>query len=431
MTSSERSLMGFAKQTAYGSPVSDHNSFTYVLFSEGSSGPQNIVIPLDPEIGGGAMVRSVVKVGVSSSGQMRLIPRPNSMGLFLYGVTGSVTSTPNGFTAGVAEIPLTSQAQTNWREKIFQPETPTTLYVVGEAGLTGSVTIHGRDATGATVQETLTLNGANKVTGSQTFAYVSGVDVPAGAGKKVRIGYDGGYTLHEFKLPTDQFDAPFYTVRFAPGGMWGEQYQDCRVNLLSLEFNAADFMRGTAAFVGGLPRGGMDVSSWNASSKVDGGPQFLAPYGKLELPTGDLVTLMSGSFSAVANIPLDEQFIVGRFTPEGLDIVSRAYVLDMIVKVKSETLYRKMMYDAAGGADWAANIFREANFNFEFRSDVGQYFLKIEGNGQTGANANVAWSAQPVAVRAQRQVVMRVSGMFLADNNMPVKITLNNKTSSY
>lgn len=431
MTASERSLLGFAKQTAYGTPNTNHNDFTYLLYSEGSSGPQNIVLPLDPEVGGGAMIRNVVKVGVSSAGQVRMIPRPASMGLLLYGVTGSVTSTANAFKAGIAEIEMKSTAITGWREKIFQPETPSTLYVSASGTATGDVVIHGRDASGQSVDETIALNGTTKVNGTQTFAFVSSIDVPANSGKKLYVGYDAGYTLHEFKLPADQFDAPFYTVRFSPGGMWGEQYQDCRVNLLSLEFNAADFMRGTSAFIGGLPESGQDVNSWNAYSKVDGGPQFLAPYGKLELPTGALVTLMSGSFSAVANIPLDEQMIVGRFTPEGLDIVSRAYMLDLIVKVKDETLYRKMMYDANGAATWAASIFREANFNFEFRSDVGQYFLKVEGNGSSSANANVAWSAQPVATRAQRQVVMRVSGMFLADASQPIKVTLNNKVASY
>ena len=93
MTASEKSVWGLAKQTAKGTPNTTDASFDYLLFTEGVASPQNLTLPLDQEIGGGAMLRSVIKAGVTSLSQLTFIPRPTIIGNFLLGALGA-ESTP-------------------------------------------------------------------------------------------------------------------------------------------------------------------------------------------------------------------------------------------------------------------------------------------------------------------------------------------------
>ena len=57
MTAAEKSFIGIAEQVAKGTEMETDASFLYMLFRTGGVAPQNIVIPLDPEVGGGAMLR--------------------------------------------------------------------------------------------------------------------------------------------------------------------------------------------------------------------------------------------------------------------------------------------------------------------------------------------------------------------------------------
>jgi hypothetical protein len=341
MTSANASLLGFAKQTAKGTPNTTDNAFKYVLFTNGAVAPNNVTIPLDPEVGGGAMLRDMKKVGVFSGGGMELIPRPDTLGLFLLGAFGKVVTVTQGSTA-------------------FK---------------------------------------------------------------------------HTFTLDTDQFAAPYMTVRSAPGNLWGEQLQDVRVNALGLEFRGANFVRGTVGLMGGLPTK-VSTATWAAANKVDGGPQFIAPVSKIELPTGTNAKVLAGGFSAGMAIPLDQQWIVGSYSPDAMDIVQRVFAVNFLLKIDDATLYTKMSYDPAAGSAWTANLFREANFKLELVSDIiadgsTPYSLAIKGNGNSGATANVVWSAQPVGSRAGQQITMAVTGVYLASDTTPITAELINKTASY
>jgi hypothetical protein len=245
-------------------------------------------------------------------------------------------------------------------------------------------------------------------------------------------GGAGSYS-HAFTLPADQFAAPYFTVRSSPGGLWGEQFQDCRVAALGINWKAPDFIRGSLAFLGGLPTPNVSTASWSAASYVDKGPQFLSALTSVELPTGTSAKVLSGSFTAGMAIPMDEQWITGSYQPDDFDINSRAFSLSLVLKIADKTLYNKMSYDPADGAAWTAEIFREANFLLEFVSDqeaeVGiPYSMTIAANGQTGSQANVAWSVTPVALKAGRQVTIVATGTFLADptGGEPVTATLVN-----
>jgi hypothetical protein len=353
MTSAQRSLMGFAKQIednpathpkGKGNPTVTDGDFNYLLFTRGAAGVQNMTIPLDMEVGGGAMLRDVVKVGVTSGGQMEFIPRPESLGVFLMGALGK--DTPSLHAGGTL---------------------------------------------------------AND---------------------------------HAFTMPTDQFDAPYYTVRFSPGGMWGEQYQDCRISMLGLSWRGANFVRGQLAFAGGKPTPGVAMTTWSAAAQTDATPPFITPISTITLPSSGSVKVLSGSFQSTMAIPLDEQWIVGSYNPDDFDIVSRAYVLQLALKITDVNLYNKVVYDGLGAVtEWTSEILKQADFDITFKTaqyieGTTPYSLTIEGNGGAAGAGNVAWSAQPVGLRAGSQVIMAVAGIFLADATEAIKVTLTNSQAT-
>ena len=137
------------------------------------------------------------------------------------------------------------------------------------------------------------------------------------------------------------------------------------------------------------------------------------------------------------NIPLDEQWITGSYSPDDFDINSRMYSLSLALKVTSIDLYEKANYDPLQAGAWVADIFREGRVSVKFISDqlagVGYpYSLEIEANGQTGNSGNVAWTATPVGMRAGRQIVMNITGTFLASPTVddPITATLINQKST-
>lgn len=346
MAASEKSVLGFAKQTVKGTAAT--TGFQYILFSRGTAGVQNMSIPLDPEVGGGAILRDVVKVGVTGSGALEFVPRPDSLGYFLMGALGA-SAAP----------------------------------VAADTGLT--------------------------------------------VAKK-----------HVFTLPTDQFSAPYYTTRFAPAKIWGEEIPDCRFTALSLQWRGANFVRGQLGFVGGTPKPISDASTWGAQADIDSTPPFITPISKIEMPSGTSMKVLGGSFMSTMAIPLEEQWIVGSYSPDDFDIVSRAYVLNLSVKVTDNSLYNKVMYDGVGAVTtWSAEQLKEADFTIEFKSaqyieGTTPYSLKIAGNGGAAGSGNVVWSAQPIGLRAGSQVVMNLTGVFLADAAKVIEVTLvNSKNTQY
>ena len=353
MTASEKSYVGVAKQTGKGTINSTAAEFKYILFNEGTVGVQNVTLPLDREVGGGVMLRDVVKVGVTSGGGFAFIPRPASLGDMLMGALGKVTS-----------------------EDIL----------------------------------------------------------------------DGAYS-HVFELDsTDQFSAPYYTVQYAPGDMWGETFMDCRFAGVTLTWRAANYLRGQFALMGGTPVPGVTKTGWTPLTYVDGGPQFLAPKTTIELPTATAIKVLSGAVTMGMEIPLDDQWITGAYSPDDFDITQRAFSVTFVMKVTDSTLYDKVNYDGEGAVTaWATDMFREGDFLLKFESDRNAgttptpYSLQIEGNGYSGAanDANVVWSGTPLNLRAGRQVTMAVTGTFLADasgDDAPITVTLVNQvpdTASY
>lgn len=344
MTAAERSYLGIAKQTAKGTPNTTDSAFEYFLFRAGGVAPNNMFLPLDQEIGGGALLRDVVKAGISSGGTMDIIPRPSSIGKLLLGAIGSVAAPSD--------------------------------------------------------------NG------------------------------DGSYS-HVFTLPTDEFDAPYWTIRSAPGGIWGEQLQDCRVAGLVLSFTGARFVEGAATFLGGLPTPNLGMTSWSVPTYLDAGPQFLAPVSDIELPDGTTTKVLSGSIALGLQIPMDEQYIIGSYSPDDFTINQRSAQITLNIKVDDVNLYEKIMYDPAGSASaWTASVFKEGNFKLDLispenagTSTAGDTPFELDFDFDV-TDDNIVWSAAPIALRAGRQVVMQVTGTVLNSENEPITATLTNTVST-
>ena len=250
-------------------------------------------------------------------------------------------------------------------------------------------------------------------------------------GKDTVSGAGPSYTHSITFNDADGFDVPYYTVVHAPGGMWADQLEDCRVSALGFTWRAANFLRATMGVSGGNPT----KVSVPTGVSPDSGPQFLTVESEIEVPTATPLKVLSGSFVGGNAIPLDEQWIVGSYSPDAFDVVTRAFSISLVVKLTDGNLYSKMMYDPAGGSAWVADLFKEADINITFKSneevDTGvPYSIKIKGDAATD---NIIWSADPVGVRAGRNVLMNMTGVFLAsDTSSPVTVeVVNDVATSY
>jgi len=86
MASAENSYVGFAKQSAKGTPAT--TGFGYFSFSRGGIGPQNQYISPDQEIGTGGLPTDLEKGGVFSAGAFEFTPHAHNIGHWLTGVLG-------------------------------------------------------------------------------------------------------------------------------------------------------------------------------------------------------------------------------------------------------------------------------------------------------------------------------------------------------
>jgi hypothetical protein len=195
---------------------------------------------------------------------------------------------------------------------------------------------------------------------------------------------------------------------------------------LVVSFAGARFIEGAVQYIGGLPTK-VSTASWNALAAVDDGPQFLSPVGDIELPTATDIKVLSGSVAFGLAIPLDEQWIIGSYSPDDFDINQRSMVITLNVKVVDDWLYTRMMYDPAG-------IFAEADMKLYMASPTEAASgvpYSINFDAYT-AGDNIKWTATPIALRAGRQVVMRMTGVVVnVAGQEPITVELTNQESGY
>lgn len=206
---------------------------------------------------------------------------------------------------------------------------------------------------------------------------------------------------------------------------------------LSFDFRAADFVRASAGFIGGLPAE-VSTVTWAPNTHLDEGPQFLSVLSKIEVPDGTGWKVLQGSLALQSAIPLDQQWVVGSYSPDDFSISARSAVMNLVVKVDDDgVLYNKMSLDPAGGSAWTADLLKEGSIDLEFVSNEPAnpstptsrpHSMKFEANGDSGM-PNVVFQVAPLAVVPGRQIVMNVTGTFLADPTAadnPLSATLIN-----
>ena len=253
---------------------------------------------------------------------------------------------------------------------------------------------------------------------------------------------------HLFDFQANQFNLPYFTMRRRiSAGNFGDIVPDCRIETLQIEAKAANFVRGTCSVLGaGMPSITNTPDAWNAATYLDASDPFLTCKGTVELPTGTGLTLLEASITMANQMPLDEQMVIGHYTPDDIEVVMRSITVQFTAKVKDISLYQKMKYGQTGSgsitypASWLPNVYREAALNLTFQSerenDPGvPSSITIAANGSSGANSNIAWSCQPIGLRGNNQVVLSFSGTVLADNTAaaagPFSVTLHNTKTSY
>lgn len=112
-------------------------------------------------------------------------------------------------------ITLPASGTTTVTTAITNPDYPRVLAVTGSAILiTGNVVITGTDISGATITDTIALNGVAQVPGALAFATVTQIVVPAqhAGGDTVTID-----TLNKFGMPSIIYIDPYVRMRLFNG----------------------------------------------------------------------------------------------------------------------------------------------------------------------------------------------------------------------
>jgi hypothetical protein len=252
---------------------------------------------------------------------------------------------------------------------------------------------------------------------------------------------DGTGWKHVITIDTaSEFTLPYFTFRSAPGDLWGETFQDCRIMSLGLNWKAADMVRAQMAVIGGLPTPNVTKTLWAPDTHRDNAPVLLAPTTVITGFNGATLKILRGAINFGGAFPLDEQWITGSYSPDGIDLVSRQVSISLLMKVADATLYNKMSYDPSNGAAWVASALKDGDIVIHFKSsktyDTNKpYALKFAANSQTQAsgNGNIAWTVAPISLQSGKLVTMMVTGTVLKnafDSASPVSIELYNNSAA-
>lgn len=439
------SHVGLAQQSAKGVPATETADFKWVLARMVAGGPVPRQSPLPFEIGGGMMSRGQVKLGVNAIAGMGIIPRANSIGDFLLGVAGKVTSGQDDF-EGVFPRTLLDTSTQEVTNDITNPPSARVLFIkgypVGDT-LTGDVTIHGT-VSGAPDTETIALNGDAKVDGVKLFSEVTQVDLPVQITEsdRVSVGFAASYYVHEFEIDADPASTPYWTIRRTIGTKFGETLTDARVGSVVLDMAAVNFVEGQVGIDAIEPTMQPFATQNEHDAWVgdpDNTPEFISALGVVKLNgsyqwAGETHTLpvRQATLTLGNQHAVDEEFIVGSYFPRDIEILSRMGVLTYVVFVQDREIYQACMYDPDLGNSWLADVFASSEARVSFRSptqfvaDAGVYY------GLDFRAFKTEWLVEPIQLRENNIVMVRVTGVVCQpDSGQPFVLTLRNLTEDY
>lgn len=278
-------------------------------------------------------------------------------------------------------------------------------------------------------------------TGVSGMAALSGVPRPESLGH-ILLGLLGevtsadqtGYYTHTFKInTTDPVDVPYYTAFREVGNAFGEQVDDVRVAALTMDMAATNFVTGDFALAGITPALVTDTSGWTPDP--DDSPRFVACSGAVKVETGDTITTLpvrAASLTFANGLAVDENFVIGSYYPQDIDVLRRVITVELVVLVKDIALYRKAMYDPAEGSSWLPDVFETSqveHLTFKTAENIpGQavpYSLAV-----TVEKAH--WVAAPISLRGTDNVLVRLTGSVVqTDGADPITVVLTNETTAY
>ena len=138
------------------------------------------------------------------------------------------------------------------------------------------------------------------------------------------------------------------------------------------------------------------------------------------------------SLTIANGLAVDENFVVGSYYPQDIDVLTRVITIELVVLVTGITVYQKAMYDPASGVAWDPAVWST--------SQVDHLTFKSADNIPSQAvpyslNVNVEeadWVAAPIAMRGTDNVLVRLTGTVKEPSaNDPVTLTLINTSTAY
>ena len=246
----------------------------------------------------------------------------------------------------------------------------------------------------------------------------------------------GDLHIHEYDLPADEFDLPYFTARRRVAGLWHEAYRGCRISGLQMTVPAADMVRFTVGITGIAPQviaNATAEANWAISTYLDDTDPFLACAATLTAPIADATFVARNVVVACANaLALDESWFVGSYYPYDLSLGGRTVAIQCDILADAD-LFVKMAYDPDGtGGDaqtWTPEILKGGAFAVEVATQADiPHTLKFEADS---VNDNIVWMVEPVGVRgADNKQLMRVNGVLVQSAGEQVRWTLTNGNSA-
>lgn len=410
-----------------------------------------------PEMGGFSTPSSPYKVGQLATGGVTLYPRlAGSFGYLLYAATGSVTSTNTTETALINATTLTSgSADVSVKSSGSGPHSPATKVFLlgartGATKLTGNAIIYGTDSADAAQFETIALNDVYTAWSTKAYKTITRINLPAKinvSGDTVLAGY-GLYT-HVFKFDQTagrELCIPWLTsYKFIPGGDCGtsgsandlwEFYKNNKVLGLNMALatevpatSRIDLLGTMFEMATAMPFAAYS-NPYEGFESIPLGP---ANNGYVKIPgfSASELPAVGATFSLV-NSPLDirQERIIGSSALDDVTVVARAASIDMVLKWRDPTLYRRLKTGSTTGTTWSEKPFTVdldlKMVSAEEADNIAQWSLRIEA-------PSILLAPQGGVVMAPQQaVMMRVVGSLLQPSTGDyVTFTLVNGWNSY
>lgn len=253
-------------------------------------------------------------------------------------------------------------------------------------------------------------------------------------GKVATTGIAPAAFTHVFTKNTDEFSVPWLTFQKNVADVVPEQYVDCKIATMRLDFVAEDALAATAGILGITPSilATPPTETFDATDLLictQSGAITLTPEGGSAYGAADFIT--NRVSLDMANVLSDNETTIGSYYRDDITLLNRTIGVTIGTRLKSATLYKALYYD--GGTAWSPTIFKGALMieaksaaNISGVTPAAKYSLKAEVGRFVG-------QMMPINLADGNLIEMEIAGQVVvpASGTEPFKITLVNATASY